>query len=248
MKKSSMYLMILGLSLALLSGCQTKAADTPPTLAKADQALVWQAEREKPFGYYDYKELADEKELTTLLTDKFELSLPKSYQTFQTLISQAAYFQGMEKQGQAYEIISSGEQVIVHTQTQYGTAEQVDVTADLTLTYKFSAEEKQAYLYQQTIVLNDGTAGQMSQFYDSLEEICTTVAKPLGFGEVEGAVQTFKNKHAGADKALVKQTLSITDNTAEMKKEKGLQKSIQVYYDTDGVLRTVFIDLIDLTK
>ena len=248
MKKSIVSLLGFGVIIALLSGCQTKAADSTTTLPKDDQALVWQAEREKPFGYYDYKELADEKELTTLLTDKFELSLPKSYSVFQEKRSQLAFFQQQKEQGRAYEIISSGGQVLVHTQIQYGSEEQLAVTADVSLTYKFSAEEKQAYLYEQTLMITDVSATPGSQLYDQLEAICEVVAEPLGFNEIETAVQTFKSKQNGTDSTLAKQIFSITDNTAEMKKEKGLQKSIQVYYDSDGVLRTVYIDLTDLTK
>ena len=246
MKKTIYYASIL-LSLGVLAGCgQTKGASVHQ-LTKEEQALVWQEEREKTFGYYDYKALPDEQEMTTLMETKFGLSLPKSYAIFQQLLADTPYFQQQQVLGHAYELIASGEQLLVHTQTQFG-GEQTQVTADVSLTYKVNPTDQRAYLAEQTLVIHDETPAETIQLYDSLPELCKGVAQPLTFGDVNDEVTAFQKEHGAVEPELAQQALSVTDNTAAMKEKKGLQKSIQVFYDANGVLREVYVSLMDLTE
>ena len=242
------YWVTVGLVMSLLGliGCSKPTKDVSP-LSKKEQALMWQEEREKPFGFYDYKELKDEKEAQKLLTEKFKVAVPKSAALFQEALHQSPYFQKQTALGAVYEVIASDTQLLFHQRQQYGANDTVDVVVDSTFTYQMDPEKKQVYLDKQTLLIQDVTPEGSALLYDVFPPMGASLAKSMDFLSIDQAFDTFKKDYQAVDTRKTQEGIPILSNSKEAQK-KGLGKSIQVLYDAEGHLREGYVNLSTLVE
>lgn len=245
MNKYCRYIGVL-IGFFLLAGCTALQAEQS-LFTEAEEQVIWHGERTGTFGNYDYTNLANEAEAQEILTEKFNLSLPKNYETLKIQLASTAYLSSEQLLGEACEVIVSDQQVNYHVQQQYG-EESVEVVVEFSLTYTIEEESKRVILADQTLLLQDVSSSGTAGLYEAITELVPLIGKNLSFDSEDKVWETFMDKYQEVDDTLAQQTVVIQENVEEAKENKGLQKSIQVYYDATGQLREIYFNLTDLSE
>lgn len=238
-------MMILAMSLFAIVGCSTKEYLTA-SLSKTDKSLVWHHERTKGFGNYDYPTLK-KAEAEKLLKDKFQLEIPTLYNEIQPIIEKKLVENGAKETSPIYQMYVQPTQVVFTKIIPFEKNNQPYIDAKIELKYFFDDGNKLVKLNNQTIMLINKT-NQSSTLEDEVPAFANKVGEKIDLGALEQGLSNYESK-VQESKGLIKlQTITISDNSKEAKKEKGLLKSIQVAYDEQGVLRELYGNLIDITE
>ncbi|MGX7414074.1 hypothetical protein [Enterococcus caccae] len=211
---------------------------------------MWTGERSRPFGDFDYSKIKTEAEALDLLQEKYKVQVPEYYEiTKKTLLDELSSKTVIPKEA-LYSIFSQNKELVFKTLYPFYKEKELQVFAEVVLTYTYSADRKEAYLKSQIININIAPVkGELPN--KNVSELIEVLGKNMNISEKE-----INSGLAGYEKQ-VKETKSIitTDYLPVVSTSRGLNtdkdflKEIAVGYDPSGTLREFHAEVSDqMTK
>ncbi|MCA5011843.1 MULTISPECIES: hypothetical protein [unclassified Enterococcus] len=244
--KHKNYLFILALFICLLlaAGCSGKnnAAEVE------HQQLIWQKQREKPFGTFDYPEISEDEALD-LLKNKFEVKVPEIIPQTKKLFDEKIITTNLEAKKVEYSLYASGNDLLVRGYYPVYKGEELIVFALIDLKYSFDKEQKEVRLASQSLALSN--YGKEEAYpKDNFNELLLEVAQNIDISKdtADLAIQNFEKDYKEVDKRPASKTVVVYGNDEEAEEKKLVSQTLRVGFNDKREFREIHAAIIDYTE
>lgn len=236
----------LCLCLVFTVGCtKTEFGDQ---LSAADKALVWEKAQAKNFGKFDYLDSTKE-EANELMTEKFEVELPKLYTEAIPIMEAALQTNDNDQEEPIYMVKATGNTLSMRATYpyknkadgkyySYGTVE---------LIYEFDEKEKIAWLSSQEITLVNYSETQKMYLKEPVKAL-EKLSELAGVTELQQKVTAFNKKFDQSPEEREGQTLQIENSLKQAEKDHQVGRNIGMEFNENGTLNLLRVFVKNYTK
>ncbi|MDA9470614.1 hypothetical protein [Enterococcus sp. 5H] len=234
------------LCLVFIVGCKKTEFSEP--LSVADKVLVWEKSQEKNFGKFDYLDITKE-EAIKLMTEKFEVEMPKLYTEAIPIIEEALQTDENDQEAPVYTVKATGNTLSMRATYpyknkadgkyySYGTVE---------LIYEFDEKKKLEWLSSQEITLVNYPETQKLYLNEPIKAI-EKLSELAGVTELQQKVTAFNKKFNQSPEELEGQTLQIENSLKQAEKEHQVGRNLGMEFNENGTLNLVRVFIKNYTK
>ena len=238
-------ILIGGLLLCLgLTGCQsTPDKKVDSTLATEDQAVVWEQDREKAFGSYDYLSI-EEKEAKELLEEKFGLALPALYAGAEKIFDEQLG-EGTKKEAPISDLVVAGEKLTLTTIFPYQWAEEQYYAYGKTeFTYVWDEQTRQVRLKYQEADLAHYDTDEELHIKDPLAAV-TALGKLMEISELEDKAEVFKTSYEEAVGQMTNESVYFEQTISQSLTNHTVGRNLSVEFGSKGSIVNILAFVAD---
>lgn len=238
-KPQVVILMIVSLLLVACHQTDKKPKSTANELLPAnEQKFTWWHERDKPFGSFEYQQLAKD-EAEKLMLDKFKLEIPATYPSAQQVVQKNLATDRARKQAVNYTLYSTENELkLSEIETFSEGSDALLSYSEINFIYQYIPIQKNVKLESQSIIIHINTAN--NQYNDSsTKQLIESLANWLELDDQEIILKKFEEATKDPQQLKHKE-VPVFRNFDEAKTKRLFGKGLTVKYNGEGVLSEVY--------